>query len=416
MRVVSLLVGALLFAPQPAAPDRLLARLLENRYALSVHDGQFAGEGAAILEKAIVQSRFVVLGEIHGIAQTSELWTAVCRAAAPAGFHTMAAEEGPLAAAELQNWARRSDGASQLAAWARQFPLTIPLYETREEFSALQQCARAGGNGFRLWGLNQENLGAAGVVLSRVLASGVGSGSRPALEQLLQKNDAAYRKALQSGSIFDLFMIAAEDKELADAAALLAKDGSREAQSLFASLIESHEINRTPPVQYDNARRRERLMKTQFAANYTRAEKSEAAAPKVLLKFGALHGYRGLNPVHGSGIGNYIGELAESLGAQSLHIYVLPVKGRQPIYPRVGQPAQLAPFNFADQAGWRYLQPIFGNLLPQGWTLFDLRALRREAAAPPGARVAIDPDLATLIFGYDILVVVPEGTPNTQLM
>jgi hypothetical protein len=416
MRVVSLLVGALLLVPQPPAPDRLVARLLENRYALSVHDGQFAGEGAAILEKAIVQSRFVVLGEIHGIAQTSELWAAVCRAAAPAGFHTMAAEEGPLAAAQLENWVRRPDGASQLTAWARQNPLTITIYGTREEFDALQQCARAGGNGFRLWGLNQENLGAAGLVLSRVLARSAGSDSRSAVQRLLQKNDAAYRKALQSGSIFDLFMIAAEDKELADTAAVVAKDGGREAQSLFASLIESHEINRTPPVQYDNVRRRERLMKTRFSANYTRAEKTEAAPPKVLLKFGAFHGYRGLNPAHGSGIGNYVGELAESLGAQSLHIYVLPVKGRQPIYPRVGQPAQLAAFNFADQAGWRYLQPIFGNLLQQGWTLFDLRALRHDVAGPPGARVAIDPDLTALIFGYDILIVVPEGTPDTQLM
>ena len=35
-------------------------------------------------------------------------------------------------------------------------------------------------------------------------------------------------------------MIAADDKELAASAALLQKDGSAEAQSLFASLVESH--------------------------------------------------------------------------------------------------------------------------------------------------------------------------------
>ena len=60
------------------------------------------------------------------------------------------------------------------------------------------------------------------------------------MQQLLQKNDEAYRQAVQSGRIFDLFMIAADDKELADGAALLRKDGSPEARSLFGSLVESH--------------------------------------------------------------------------------------------------------------------------------------------------------------------------------
>ena len=178
--------------------------------------------------------------------------------------------------------------------------------------------------------------GAAGLIVSRVLASGVGKEARPAMQQLLQKSDEADRKAAQSGRIFDLFMFAADDKELASGAALLQKDGSPEARSLFGSLIESHEINRTSPAEYGNARRRERLMKTLFAANYARAARNAGTPPKVLLKFGAFHMYRGLNPVHGSGIGNYVAEFAEGQGAQSLHIRLLPVKGSQPIHPRVG--------------------------------------------------------------------------------
>jgi hypothetical protein len=324
----------------------------------------------------------------------------------------MAVEEGPLVAAELERWARRPDGLAQLLAFEKRFPESINVHNAREEFDMLQQCARAGQDQFRLWGLNQEGLGGAGLVLSRVLASRVGNDARPAIEQLLRKNDEAYRKAVQTGSIFDLFMIAADDAELARDAALLQKDGSREAQSLFASLVEGHEINRTSPAEYGNARRRERLMKTRFAADYARATSTAAAPPKVLLKFGGYHVYRGLNPVHGSGIGNYIAELAESQGAQSLHIRLMPVKGSQPIHPRVGQPAQLRPFNYADQPRSRYLQPILSNLLPSDWTMFDLRPLRQELDAPGGA---VSPDLATLVFGYDILVMVPEGTPSTEI-
>ena len=119
-------------------------------------------------------------------------------------------------------------------------------------------------------------------------------------------------------------------------------------------------------------------MKTLFAANYARAASNAAAPPKVLLKFGAYHVFRGLNPVHGSGIGNYVAEFAEGQAARSLHICLLAVKGSQPIRPRVGQPAQLRPFNLEDDPGFRYLQPMFGNLLQTDWTMFDLRPLRQD--------------------------------------
>jgi hypothetical protein len=414
----SLLSGPLFSAQvarQSTQTDSFVAKLLQNRYALSVRRGQLSGAGAQVLQSAIAQSRFVLLGEYHGVAQTPEFWAAVCRVAGPDGFHTMAVEVGPLVAAELEGWARRPDGLAQLAAFEKKFPESINIYNTREEFEMLQHCARAGRNEFRLWGLNQEMYGAAGLILSRVLASGVGKEARPAMQQLLQKNDEASRKALQSGSIFDLFMMAADDKELSSGAALLQKDGSREAQSLFRWLVEGHEINRTSPAEYGNARRRERLMKTLFAANYARAAAGTAPPPKVLLKFGAFHGYRGLNPVHGSGIGNYVAEFAEAQGAQSLHIYLMPEKGSQPIHPRVGQPAQRRPFNLADQPGWRYLQPIFSNRLQSGWTMFDLRPLRQDVAAPGGAMGAVNPELATLVFGYDILVIVPASTPSTEI-
>jgi len=153
-------------------------------------------------------------------------------------------------------------------------------------------------------------------------------------------------------------------------------------------------------------------MKTLFAANYARAASAAATPPKVLLKFGGFHVYRGLNPAHGSGIGNYVAEFAEAQGAQSLHIRLMPVKGSVTIYPRVGQPAQTRPFNYENQPGSRYLQPVFNNLLPSDWTLFDLRPLRQGIASPGGA---INPDLATLVFGYDLLLMVPEATPAVEI-
>jgi len=94
-----------------------------------------------------------------------------------------------------------------------------------------------------------------------------------------------------------------------------------------------------------------------------------------------------------------------------LHICLLAVKGSQPIRPRVGQPAQLRPFNLEDDPGFRYLQPMFGNLLQTDWTMFDLRPLRQDVSRPG----AMSADLASFVFGYDILVLVPDGRPSTQI-
>ena len=97
----------------------------------------------------------------------------------------------------------------------------------------------------------------------------------------------------------------------------------------------------------------------------------------------------------------------------------MPVKGSQPIRPRVSQPAQLRSFNHLDEARSRYLQPVFTNLLALWEQQQDpdagrglARPLRQMVAASGGA---IDPELATLVFGYDILVMVADGLPSTEV-
>ena len=110
-----------------------------------------------------------------------------------------------------------------------------------------------------------------------------------------------------------------------------------------------------------------------------------------------------------SGVGNYIAEFAEAHGAQSLHVRLMPVKG-SPIHPRVGQPAQLRRFNLEEDPRSQYLQPMLRNRLPSDWTLFDLRPLRRDFNALIGAA---SQDLATLVFGVD-MVVIPEATPSSE--
>jgi hypothetical protein len=53
-----------------------------------------------------------------------------------------------------------------------------------------------------------------------------------------------------------------------------------------------------------------------------------------------------------------------------------------------------------------FLAPLYAEANPGGWTVFDLRPLRSKFASFDHA----DRDLERLIFGYDMLVLVPAVT------
>lgn len=107
---------------------KFTGKLLQNRYGLSVRDGRLAGTGAPVLQSAIAQSRFILPGEIHGLAETPKFGAGVCSVAGPQGFHTMAVEEGQLAAAELERWVQQAHGSLELPAIEKQYPGTINIY------------------------------------------------------------------------------------------------------------------------------------------------------------------------------------------------------------------------------------------------------------------------------------------------
>src|SRR5271167_462695 len=81
-------------------------RLLKNRYALTLSDGNLGGPALPVLQTAVKDAQFVLVGEDHGIAQIPAVVRGLCDQLVPAGFHTMALETGPLAAGNLQKWVR----------------------------------------------------------------------------------------------------------------------------------------------------------------------------------------------------------------------------------------------------------------------------------------------------------------------
>lgn len=129
---------------------------------------------------------------------------------------------------------------------------------------------------------------------------------------------------------------------------------------------------------------------------------------KLVVKVGANHAYKGINPLNNRDVGNFLAERAEGQGRSSLHLIVLAAKGKQLRFAGAGKPHQPAPIEL-DSAAFKLLASA--GATDGSWSLFDLRSLR------PGSRklAAGDIDMLNLINGYDFALVIPEGSASAQL-
>ena len=420
--VICLALAGIVAAQQAAPPqEKFVDRLLKNRYQLNVQDGKLSGPALPVLQSALSGAQFVLIGEDHGISQIPQFASAVCDLAGPQGFHTLAVEAGPLAAGELRRWIERDDGPAQLVEFEKKYPETIAFYNFQEEYDFLRHCARsAQGGKFQLWGLDQELMGASGLILTRILGTHPSKPAADEVQRLLQKNDEAHAAAVKSGSPGDTFMITSSEDDLNRVREMLRKPGGGDSQSvaLIDALIVSRDIYlKNMTAGYESNRERALLMKKTFEKEFTAATKAEGAPPKVLLKFGGDHTYKGFNPLRNNDLGNFLTEKADGQGTASLHILILGVKGSQLRFAGIGRPFQPGDFNLAEDkdSDFLFLKPMFenmfDNLTSEGWTMFDLRGLRKgfRSLGP------VDKELERMIFGNDLLVLIPQATPSRQI-
>jgi hypothetical protein len=268
-------------------------------------------------------------------------------------------------------------------------------------------CAQsAKGETFQLWGLDQELMGSTGMTMARILGTHPGKEASAAAQRILDENNAAADKAAKSGNPGELLMMRASDEEFTRLNELLKKEGNADAQRLMRGLIESRQIYKdNTAAPRDSNRERALLMKQTFMQDYEQAAKG--SRPKVLMKFGDWHLYKGFNPLQNNDIGNFVTELADGQGTKALHIIILPVKGTRLRFAGIGRPYTPEGFKMLDDNDYKFMQPFVDGTGSEGWTVFDLRKLRGEKIS--------DVSLQRLVLGYDLLVLIPEATAATQI-
>ncbi len=395
------------FAGPAAADTAALDKLKANRLAITLDKGALAGPGAAPLLQASRQAQYVLLGEDHGVAEIAQFSSAYFNALAPAGFTTLVTENGPVAASALEGMLKRPDAVAAIARFDATYPDAIAFYTMRQEAEMLAGFALAAGPRFEQWGIDQEFIGTAKYLIARMLAQPVNPAARAKLEALRQMEAVAYQKAAATGNPMEYLMLSASDEELASLRPLLAGPKEQTALGLLDALLDSRAIyqksaSKVPGDRDLSNRMRLALLKRTLGSRLGVREQ------KLLVKVGANHAYKGINPLNNRDIGNFLAERAEGQGLTSLHLIVLAAKGKQLRFAGAGKPPQPAPIEL-DGAAFKLLAGA--GATDGSWSLFDLRSLR------PGLRklVAGDIDMLNLINGYDFALMIPEGSASTQL-
>jgi erythromycin esterase-like protein len=216
-----------LFAQNATPAGPFADRAAKFHYQMEVKDGRLSGSGAPILVSALEDAQFVLLGEDHGIAQIPQFDAAICGVLGSKGFHDLAIEVGPSAAEELNQVLAEKDGRTRFVAFNKEFPETVAFYNWSGEYDFLASCSQsAAGGKSRLWGLDQELMGASRLLLTQILKQQLSPAAAAEGRHLLEENDAAQVQAAKTGNPFDLFMMSASDAELAHFRDTLVHEGN----------------------------------------------------------------------------------------------------------------------------------------------------------------------------------------------
>jgi hypothetical protein len=222
----------------------------------------------------------------------------------------------------------------------------------------------------------------------------------------------ASQKAAATGNPLEYLMLSAPTEELSSLRPLLTGPKEQTARGLLDALLESRAIYQKSASKVRGDRDLSNRMRLTLLKG-TLATRLGVQEQKLLIKVGANHAYKGINPLNNRDIGNFLAERAEGQGRTSLHLIVLAAKGTQLRFAGAGKPHQPAPIELDSSASKLLASASASAGATDGsWSLFDLRSLR-----PDSRKLAAgDIEVFNLINGYDFALIIPEGSASAQLV
>jgi hypothetical protein len=386
------------------------------RFPLLLAHDSYSGAGAKVLDDAVDQAKFVLVGEDHITREIPQFVEALCDEMHPDAY---AVEAGPLAASYVDSLLHDSHRVAFMTARDQQYPDNMAFLNIREENDLAAHCAESSRNPqFALWGLDQEFLGAAGVLLAQMAATQPGPKSQASIVAAQAEERADAIQALRSGSFGDLFLLSLKSRPAITALnAAVALDGKPKTRLIDKELSDSWEVythheSANPGASYE---KRAEILKQHFLTAY-RPFHDQYKDGRVLLKLGDNHTGKGLNETHDLDLGDFVAELAAAEQTRSLHILVLGLRGMHYTMPAYGRPMSQEAFVMANtDPYYSWMGGITDDILSQPagtpglmLTLFDLRRLRYQHLQLPA-------EWEHVIYSNDLLVVFPKLSVASEM-
>lgn len=410
MKTLSGLVRLLfLFVSVAAAgQDSLLLETLEaNRKTFQLENGLLQGSGADFFQRAAEENQFFLIGENHGLAEIPQFTAALYGLISRESYTYFATETGPYTAAMLQQLTHRAEFLSDLKQLLAQYPWSIPFYGWKEEAQMLDDIVGDRNPGEPvIWGLDQEFAGSPRLLLPELVGMISNETGKSVVQKYAEKAQAGFEETLQTGNPSPMFFYQATTDDFEQLRKAVGED--ERAEQLLDELEESWEIYQQFFTRqgYASNRQRAEMMKRHFLAYYRAAVRSDSL-PKVLIKLGSNHVYRGANSLNVFDIGNFVSEFASVQGTGSFHLYVIGKKGTQNAYnPFTDESAKQQPYDAESYLDHIDIDPFLSLSREDAWSVFDLRPLRSLLF---NKKIKdIDPALEKLIWSYDAFLVIPE--------
>ena len=387
--------GIFLYPAQKKIEKKPLDSLLrENRYLLETESGELTGEGFDFLMDAVAETQFVAIAEEHNRLQIPQITTMLFSALHEKyGFNFLALEQGTVVCKMFASESMVGN-LGAIAEFARKYT-NAPTYITDQELQMIAEAGRISrARTDRIWGLDQE-FGALHI-LDQLKEMAPDEQARLCVQNLIQKALPYENDRFASEKLFIAEVAQPEDftrlQEL-----FQPKTGSK-ADFLIQNLLFSNRIynknvraGKGELTGYDSNLEREEHMKKRFMTEYEAAQKQGDLLPKVVLKLGHWHVYRGIYRGNVYTLGNFLSEFAISNGKK---VFILSTS-------LLGDPDE-----------WRNTKGPWADIAdPDKWTIFDFRPLRPLAHA--NRIEGLSDGIKGLLFRVDALLVIGNSKPGT---
>jgi hypothetical protein len=347
------------------ADDRILTTLASHQYDVE-------SEGRNFLLNEAKNSRFFLLGELHGDKEIPALLRVLWPEMWRQGYRYIGAEVSPWAAHQLES-VPAGKGPEVRGLW------------TKQEATDVHALADADV----VWGCDMEEEQPQFLIRQLAALNPGDSNLRRAVE--LTKD--GYNRTM-APALLDLARQSKGDEDE------VLNDVSLRENLVATLVIEKNRLG--PDTNMIAQDERERLMKEQFLEHY-RHHSTPGTPSRVLLRFGRNHLHRGYDARGISTLGNLIAEFALAQGGKVFNVGAFGAGGKATLLGNTWN---------ADEREDELAFALLAEKAKYPATLFDLRSIRTLLhRIPPEKRSALQNNLIYWADSYDALICYKTVTP-----